>query len=221
VRERSGRLPTLALIAVLAMLALAAAGCGGGDDDSGGGGASGGGASAGASGDASAGGAASGGAAGASGGGEASQGGGYGAGRGASSGVGAGAGSAPTSTTATGALVSLGSVPDLGLVLVDSDGMTLYDFHKDKGGESACYGACAAAWPPLLTEGEPQVGNGATRSRLGTTERKDGTTQVTYAGHPLYTFAQDKKPGEANGNNVTAFGAEWYAVKGSGEEPEG
>jgi predicted lipoprotein with Yx(FWY)xxD motif len=115
-------------------------------------------------------------------------------------------------------VVSLGNAQKLGMVLVDSNGMTLYDFHKDKGTTSSCYGPCAEAWPPMLTEGEPSVGNGASSSKLGTTERKDGTTQVTYAGHPLYTFVEDKKPGEANGNDVSAFGAQWYALKGSGEE---
>ncbi|HET7591196.1 MAG TPA: hypothetical protein VFK14_13560 [Solirubrobacterales bacterium] len=115
-------------------------------------------------------------------------------------------------------VVSLGNVQKLGMVLVDSKGMTLYDFHKDKGTTSSCYGPCAESWPPMLTEGEPTVGNGATASKLGTTERKDGTMQVTYAGHPLYTFVEDKKPGEANGNDVSAFGAQWYALKGSGEE---
>lgn len=119
-----------------------------------------------------------------------------------------------------GAVVSLGSVQKLGMVLVDSNGMTLYDFHKDKGTTSSCYGGCAQAWPPLTTEGEPQVGNGASASKLGTTERKDGTTQVTYAGHPLYLFVEDQKPGEANGNDVTAFGGQWYALTGSGAEPE-
>lgn len=115
-------------------------------------------------------------------------------------------------------VVSLGNVQKLGMVLVDSNGMTLYDFHKDKGTTSSCYGPCAESWPPMLTEGEPTVGNGASSSKLGTTERKDGTTQVTYAGHPLYTFVEDKKPGEANGNDVKAFGASWYALKGNGEE---
>ena len=115
-------------------------------------------------------------------------------------------------------VVSLGNVQKLGMVLVDSNGMTLYDFHKDKGTTSSCYGPCAEGWPPMLTEGEPTVGNGAMASKLGTTERKDGTMQVTYAGHPLYTFVEDKKPGEANGNDVSAFGAQWYALKGSGEE---
>lgn len=117
----------------------------------------------------------------------------------------------------TAAVISLGHTK-VGMVLVDSNGMTLYDFHKDKGTTSSCYGACAQAWPPVTTEGEPTVGNGASTSKLGTTERKDGTTQITYAGHPLYTFVEDKKPGEANGNDVKAFGASWYALKGNGEE---
>jgi predicted lipoprotein with Yx(FWY)xxD motif len=120
----------------------------------------------------------------------------------------------------TGAVVSLGNVQELGMVLVDSNGMTLYDFHKDKGGKSSCYGACAGVWPPLLTEGEAQVGNGASASMIGAVERKDGTTQVTYAGHPLYTYVGDKKPGEATGNDIDDFGAEWYALQGNGEEPE-
>jgi predicted lipoprotein with Yx(FWY)xxD motif len=116
--------------------------------------------------------------------------------------------------------VSLGNVAGLGLVLVDSKGMTLYDFHKDKGTTSTCYGECATAWPPLLTEGAPQPSNGASAAKLGTIERKDGSMQVTYDGHPLYGFIGDKKPGEANGNDTTAFGAQWYALEGSGEEPE-
>jgi len=114
-------------------------------------------------------------------------------------------------------VISLGHTSD-GMVLVDSNGMTLYDFHKDKGTTSSCYGACEQAWPPVATEGEPTAGNGASASKLGTTKRKDGTMQVTYAGHPLYTFVEDKKPGEANGNDTSAFGAQWYALKGNGEE---
>lgn len=121
------------------------------------------------------------------------------------------------SSGGSAAVISLGHTK-VGMVLVDSNGMTLYDFHKDKGTTSSCYGPCAEGWPPVLSEGEPTVGNGASASKLGTTERKDGTTQVTYAGHPLYTFVEDKKPGEANGNDVKAFGASWYALKGNGEE---
>jgi predicted lipoprotein with Yx(FWY)xxD motif len=126
------------------------------------------------------------------------------------------------SSTAGGgetALVSTGKGGDLGTILVDSEGMTLYDFHKDKGTTSSCYGACEAAWPPLSTSGEAQAKDGAQASMLGTTERKDGTMQVTYNGHPLYTFAEDKKAGEANGNDFSAFGAQWYALMPNGEEP--
>src|SRR5262249_3340848 len=87
--------------------------------------------------------------------------------------------------------VSLANAGELGMVLVDSKGMTLYEFEKDKGTESTCYGECAKYWPPLLTEGEPQPSNGADASKLGTTERKDGTMQVTYNGRPLYLFIED------------------------------
>ncbi len=119
------------------------------------------------------------------------------------------------------AIVSASTVPKLGKVIVDSKGFTLYDFHKDKGGVSSCYGACAGVWPPLLTEGKPQVGEGAMAAQLGTTKRKDGTVQVTYAGLPLYTYTADQKPGDANGNDFSSFGAEWYALQPSGKEAEG
>jgi predicted lipoprotein with Yx(FWY)xxD motif len=118
------------------------------------------------------------------------------------------------------AVLTVASAPKVGAILVDAKGFTVYDFHKDKGTTSACYGGCAAVWPPVLTEGQPTAGEGASAAQLGTTKRKDGTVQVTYAGHPLYTYAADKKPGEANGNDVDSFGAEWYALQGSGEEAE-
>lgn len=103
-------------------------------------------------------------------------------------------------------------------ILVDSKGFTLYDFHKDKGGKSACYGACAGVWPPLSTSGAPQAMKGAEASKLGTTKRSDGTVQVTYAGHPLYTYAADTKPGDVKGNDFSSYGAEWYALMPNGEE---
>lgn len=118
------------------------------------------------------------------------------------------------------AVLTVAAAPEVGPVLVDAKGFTVYDFHKDKGTTSSCYGSCAGVWPPVLTEGAPTAGEGASASKLGTTKRKDGTTQVTYAGHPLYTYVADKKPGEANGNDIDSFGAEWYALKGSGEEAE-
>jgi predicted lipoprotein with Yx(FWY)xxD motif len=137
-----------------------------------------------------------------------------------------GEGSSASSKTGSGSegggagIVSAASAGDLGTVLVSSEGMTLYDFHKDEGGKSSCYGACAGAWPPLLTEGEPKAEGGAQASMLGTTKRKDGTVQVTYAGWPLYTYVGDQNPGEANGNDIDQFGAEWYALQPNGQEPE-
>jgi predicted lipoprotein with Yx(FWY)xxD motif len=121
--------------------------------------------------------------------------------------------------TAKVAVVKVMNTPALGKVIVDSKGMTLYDFHKDKGTTSACYGECAVAWPPLLTSGKPRVASGAQPSLLGTTKRKDGTVQVTYKGHPVYTFFEDHKPGETNGNDVNFFGGSWYALMPNGEEP--
>ena len=143
-----------------------------------------------------------------------------------------GGGSSSSNSTATtaksppgaesgAAVLTVASAPKVGAVLVDAEGFTVYDFHKDKGTTSSCYGACAEGWPPVTSEGAPTAGEGAMSSQLGTTKRKDGTTQVTYAGHPLYTFVEDKKPGEANGNDVSAFGAQWYALKGNGEEAGG
>ncbi len=117
-------------------------------------------------------------------------------------------------------MISAASAPKLGKIIVDPQGFTLYDFHADKGTTSSCYGECAKVWPPLTTEGPPQTGEGAMASQVGTTKRKDGTIQVTYAGHPLYTYLGDKKPGEANGNDFSQFGAEWYALQPNGEEPE-
>ena len=125
---------------------------------------------------------------------------------------------AASTTASTGAPITVGTAKGVGKVLVDSNGLTLYYFQKDQNGESTCYGPCEAGWPPLTTEGAPQAGEGAMASKMGTTKRKDGTVQVTYNNWPLYTFVEDKKPGEANGNDVSAFGAQWYALKGSGEE---
>lgn len=148
-----------------------------------------------------------------------SSGGAYG-GKGGAYGGGTAASEEPGKASAGPAVVSTAPAGDLGTILVDSQGRTLYDFHKDEGTTSSCYGACAENWPPLLSGGETSVAGGASAARLGTTERKDGTTQVTYAGHPLYTYVGDQKPGEANGNDVEAFGAEWYALQASGKEPE-
>lgn len=125
---------------------------------------------------------------------------------------------APSSTGSSAGSVAAASVGDLGKVLVDAEGFTLYYFEKDRNGKSACYGACANAWPPLTTSGTPQATGGAEASKIGTTKRTDGTVQVTYAGWPLYTYAADAKPGEDNGTDVNAFGASWYPLHPDGEK---
>ncbi|WP_298458609.1 hypothetical protein [uncultured Cellulomonas sp.] len=103
----------------------------------------------------------------------------------------------------------------LGEVLVDGDGMTLYMFDPDaETGESTCYDDCAVAWPPLLTEGEATVGEGLDDSLLGTVERTDGTTQVTYGDWPLYLWQNDTAPGETTGQAVNDV---WWVVGTDGE----
>jgi predicted lipoprotein with Yx(FWY)xxD motif len=106
----------------------------------------------------------------------------------------------------------------LGVVLVDSRGHSLYLFQKDRGGKSACYGGCAAFWPPLLTSGKPVAGSGVKAVLLGTVKRSDGKLQVTYAGHPLYGFALDRKAGQTNGEGSNDFGAKWYVLAPSGKK---
>ncbi|WP_135852704.1 COG4315 family predicted lipoprotein [Halorussus salinus] len=98
--------------------------------------------------------------------------------------------------------------PEYGVVLTDGEGMTLYRFTQDEGGESTCYDQCAEAWPPLTVEESPTVPDGLVGD-VGTTEREDGSRQVTYNGMPLYTFAEDQRPDDANGQGV---GDAWFVV---------
>ena len=108
----------------------------------------------------------------------------------------------------------------LGRIIVDARGRTLYLFEKDTRRHSACSGACAAYWPPLLTHGKPTAGTGVKRSLLGVIRRANGTRQVTYAGHPLYRFALDTKPGQTNGEGRDDFGAGWDALTPAGKKIE-
>jgi predicted lipoprotein with Yx(FWY)xxD motif len=106
----------------------------------------------------------------------------------------------------------------LGPILVDSRGITLYDFVKDKRGTSSCYGACAALWPPLIAKGKPHAGRGVRASLLGTTRRKDGKLEVTYNHHPLYYYVSDRKPGQTTGQGLNQFGGLWWVLSPSGKE---
>jgi predicted lipoprotein with Yx(FWY)xxD motif len=97
--------------------------------------------------------------------------------------------------------------------------LTVYLFERDSGPHSTCTGPCAAAWPPVI--GKPSAGGSAVAADLGTTKRSDGKLQVTYKGHPLYMFIKDKDGGDAYGQGVKAFGAEWYTMAPSGSKVEG
>jgi predicted lipoprotein with Yx(FWY)xxD motif len=127
--------------------------------------------------------------------------------------------SASASASATATAVKTGT-SSLGTILTSATGRSLYLFEKDASGKSACYGACAQGWPPLLTTGAPTAAAGVSASLLGTAKRTDGTVQVTYAGHPLYYFVADTKAGDIRGQNVHAFGADWYLVSPAGKKVE-
>jgi len=108
---------------------------------------------------------------------------------------------------------------DLGQIVVDgAEGRTLYVFLVDEGTESTCYDDCETNWPPLTVEGDPAAGEGIDASLLGTTEREDGSIQVTLDGHPLYYFAADETADDVNGQGV---GDVWYVVSPEGEAIQG
>jgi predicted lipoprotein with Yx(FWY)xxD motif len=125
-------------------------------------------------------------------------------------------GTAPASGGQSGVATVSATSTSLGMILVDGSGRTLYLFAKDQPNQSACAGACAAAWPVDQSSGTPKAGSGVTASLLGTIKRGDNTTQVTYNQHPLYYFHGDSGAGEHNGQGVDAFGAKWYVVTPAG-----
>ena len=133
--------------------------------------------------------------------------------------AGGSAAAAQTAPAATGAKVSVGKL-SFGKALVGPNGHTVYLFLKDTGTTSNCAGKCARVWAPLVTKGKPRAGSGLTASMLATTKRADGTTQVTYGGHPLYFYDDDKRAGTAEGEGSKEFGAEWYAVVPNGKKLE-
>jgi len=138
----------------------------------------------------------------------------------ASAGCGGGSsssGSSDPSKTASGQAATVGvSNENLGHILVNSKGRTLYLFTRDSGTMSECSGACAVNWPPLRASGKPTIGSGADASLVSTTSRSGGGKQVTYNGHPLYNYVGDQKAGDTNGQGISAFGAKWYVVSPAG-----
>jgi predicted lipoprotein with Yx(FWY)xxD motif len=126
---------------------------------------------------------------------------------------GSGKSSPPTSSNSTVATADT----DVGSILVDRSGDTLYLFEKDSGGASSCAGACAKAWPPYTAKGAAlHPGPGVKAALLKSMTRADGTKQLTYDGHPLYTFSGDSKAGDIAGQGSQAFGAHWYVVSPDG-----
>jgi predicted lipoprotein with Yx(FWY)xxD motif len=103
-----------------------------------------------------------------------------------------------------------------GEILFDGRGYVLYGFTRDPRSKSACSGACARAWPPYIVKSQPHAGAGVAGNRVGTTRRRDGCVQVTYAGRPLYYYVGDRSPGQILCQNVREFGGVWRVVRASG-----
>jgi len=103
-----------------------------------------------------------------------------------------------------------------GRMLFSVKKQAIYIFERDEENKSNCYGQCAAAWPPVFTGGRPRAGDGVDSSLLGTTKRRDGRRQVTYAGRPLYYYAHEG-PGEVECHNVNLNGGLWWVVGPNGK----
>ena len=123
----------------------------------------------------------------------------------------------PTDGGMTDHTVTVTEHDEHGEILVDSEGMTLYLFTNDSANESVCYDGCAENWPPLTVEGSPSAPEDLP-GELSTTERDDGSMQVTYNKWPLYYWVQDQEPGDATGHGV---GDVWFVVAPDQEPPEG
>ena len=135
-------------------------------------------------------------------------------------------GSSATASSSSGGMASSSGGPtlkthttSLGTFLVDGNGKTLYLFEKDKPNKSNCSGGCLSIWPPFTTSGKkPTVSGGVSAAKVGTTKGSDGSTIVTYNGHPLYNYAGDQKAGDTMGEGLNQFGAKWYVLKPSGDK---
>jgi predicted lipoprotein with Yx(FWY)xxD motif len=104
----------------------------------------------------------------------------------------------------------------LGTILTDAHGRAVYLFGADKTARSTCIGACAQEWPPVTTTGTAVAGAGVNAALMSTSPRADGTMQLTYNGHPLYYYDDDKGPGTTAGEGENSFGAKWYVLTPAG-----
>lgn len=133
-----------------------------------------------------------------------------------SGGYGYGGGSSGSSSAQAVTLKAVSS--PLGTILVDQEGKTLYLFEADSKDKSNCSGGCLNLWPPIMAKGTATAGSGVTAGMIGTAT---GSSQVTYAGHPLYWFSGDTKAGDTNGEGLDDFGGEWYAISPAGTAVKG
>ena len=122
----------------------------------------------------------------------------------------------PRATAASNARSVRAASSRYGRVLFDGAGRVLYAFARDRGKGSTCYGGCAAAWPPFTVNRAPKAGAGISSHLVATTRRRDASLQVTYAGHPLYYFTGDRKPGQITCQNVSSFGGLWLVINPNG-----
>lgn len=123
---------------------------------------------------------------------------------------------------AMGAVLTVAETAEYGPFIADAEGRALYLLEADSEGTSNCYDACAEVWPPYLAEsGNPTAGDPAVQAGLiSTFERSDGTTQISYGGHALYYYEDDRGPGQATGQDVTDEWGEWYLIMPNGEPLE-
>lgn len=131
-----------------------------------------------------------------------------------------GASGPPTTASGRPATVGVEST-GLGAILANTHGRTIYLFKRDLGTRSACTGACARFWPPVRAGSAVRAGKGLTAGKLGTSRRPSGGPQIIYNGHPLYTYTGDHKPGDTNGQGLTAFGGGWFALSPAGNQVSG
>ena len=131
----------------------------------------------------------------------------------------ASSGSTPSASTSAAAAASGLKTAKVGnvTVLTNAQGLTLYGFAPDSSTKSVCNGACAAQWPPV----KAPASTSAVKAPFATITRSGGSTQLTFNGHPLYTFIGDKAPGQTNGNGLNAFGGLWHEAAASGSAPAG
>lgn len=125
------------------------------------------------------------------------------------------ASSAPSSSSGDAETIGT-STGSMGTYLTGDGGRAVYLWVADHGAASSCTSACASVWPPVTTDGAPKAGSGVTASDLGTIKRADGSTQVTYGGHPLYYYAPDASKGQTSGQGSNSFGAKWWLVSPAG-----